>query len=73
MELDHRREEGGNMETAFQLLKVGTILFGGIADNVVSCRKEIHSDNLATKTTSYAMIITAIIGFLGVPISLMRM
>lgn len=40
---------------------------------VLGIRGEVRGDNLATRVTAYAMIVTAIIGFLGIQIALMRL
>lgn len=44
-----------------------------LAESVNSQRKEIHDDNQSTRVAAYAMIITAIIVFLGIVIALMRL
>ena len=39
---------------------------------IESQRKEIHTDNLATRLSSYAVIATAIVGFIAIMVTLVR-
>jgi hypothetical protein len=43
-----------------------------LTDTIVEQRKEIHSDNMATRMTNYAVLATAVLGFLALLLTLLR-
>jgi len=66
-------ERMGSMEERIEN-KIGNLTnsVDRLVTSVEDQRKEIHSDNLATRISNYAVIATAVVGFIAIMVTLMR-